>query len=542
MAIAETEEPVILPPLETPSPLVRYVTSCLLALCVLLGLALVFLACLNPIAVTDFWWQIRTGEIIFRTGSIPHTDPFSWTARGQPWMVHEWLTEVFFYWAFTNLPNWTLLLYKCGLAVVATALVITRGWTRSGSLLLALATGVLAGYAIRNYADLRPQMITFALLAGVLLALDEYRRGTLPRLPWVLPLVFVLWANLHGGVVVGLALVLIWTVGEAAGCWLQRLPSRFLGPLALSLAVCTVAVALNPNGFLVYTYPFQVLGHPQVADYITEWWSPNLHKQAMRPFEVLLLGTFAASAMAGRLPGRVPRHGYGDLLILLAMGHAALITQRNTAPFAIAAAPVLAESLAALWQAGVAAEDSALARWVHGQPISATLSWLRSWPGTRIWAAAGAVAALVMGVRLQIPKVAPSRWFEYGIGYHTFPLQAAARMKRGEWPGALYNDYVYGGYLIWELYPERPVFIDGRAEVYYPTRAFDDEMTIHYASPGWEEALDRRGVQVVLTDKAGSLASVLSYSPRWTRAFDGEVEVVFTRADPASATPAGRSG
>src|SRR6185369_11439927 len=110
---------------------------------------------------------------------------------------------------------------------------------------------------------------------------------------------------------------------------------------------------------------------------------------------------------------------------------------------------------------------------------------------------------------------------------------AVARMKRGEWPGAIYNDYVWGGYLIWELYPNRPVFIDGRAEVYYKSGAFDDEMTIHNVAWGWEQALDRRGVQVILTDKASSLAYTLQRSPGWRLAFaggEGEVEAVYERA------------
>jgi hypothetical protein len=143
-----------------------------------------------------------------------------------------------------------------------------------------------------------------------------------------------------------------------------------------------------------------------------------------------------------------------------------------------------------------------------------------------------------MGVLLftQLPREAgskflmsPARWYDYGIDLRSFPRDAAEWMQDGEWPGPMYNDYVWGGYLIYRLSPKRRVFVDGRAEVYYATHAFDDEMTIHYGSPGWEQALDKRNVEVILTARNGRLAQLLTNNPRWRLAFTGSVEVVYTR-------------
>src|SRR5207253_2014580 len=106
------------------------------------------------------------------------------------------------------------------------------------------------------------------------------------------------WANLHGGVIVGLILISLWVGGEAAGQRLFRRTSPGLAPLAGGLAASFLAVGLNPNGFHVYAYPFQVLGHPEVMDYITEWWSPNFHSESMHPFELFLLATIAVLALA----------------------------------------------------------------------------------------------------------------------------------------------------------------------------------------------------------------------------------------------------
>ena len=491
-----------------PGEAVGLATGILLAVSLILALTLVFFVCLNPIAVTDFWWQAKTGELIVRTGSIPHQDPFSWTAAGQPWLVHEWLTEVFFYAGLAFLPHWVLVAYKGGLAVLACALVLVRAWRRSESITLGIFAAIAAALVMRNFADLRPQMVTFVLLAGLLLALDEYRDGRLKRLPWALPAMFTLWANLHGGVVVGLLLIACWAAGECIGQWLLRERSERLGPLGLGLALSCLSVALNPNGFHVYTYPAHVLGHPEVMDYITEWWAPNFHRAGMRPFEILLLATLASLALSR------DRRRVGEVLVLAAMAHAALFSQRNTVPFALAAAPAVAGAVGALWRE--AAPLQAM-REAHAHPI------------VRAAGAAALAAILLVLVLVHRPPVPPHQWFDYTIAHEHFPRAAADQMERGRWPGRMYNDYVWGGYLIWRLHPRRQVFIDGRAEVYYSTRTFDDEMTIHQLRTGWQDVLKRRDVETVLTSKTGALAAALAESAAWRLDFTGPVEVVYIR-------------
>jgi hypothetical protein len=502
--------------------------NAVLGLAVVAALVAIFFVCMVPIAATDFFWQAKTGEIIVRTGGIPTRDLFSWTSVGQPWLVHEWLTEVFFYFALANRPQHPaameglLIFYKAGLAVLACALVMVRSWRRTGSIVLAIGAALAAAYLVRNFADLRPQMVTFVLLAGLLLALDEYRDGNWRRLPWALPAVFALWANLHGGVVVGLLLLVLWVAGDAVGGWLFRRPVPGCKELALGVGASCLAVALNPNGFHVYAYPFQVLGHPAVMDYISEWFSPNFHHVDLRAFAYLMLATLGVLAVARPVDG--PR--YGEILVLLAMAYAALTAQRNTAPFGIAAAPVLAAGLAALWRSA--------------EPLEKLRNLGRE-PAGRFLGAVCLVVALCVLIQDRLPRnadrrlVPVSRWYEWGARLEVFPRAAAELMADGMWSGRMYNDYIWGGYLIWRLYPENPVFIDGRAEVYYPTKTFEDEMVIHRVQEGWLEALDRRGVEVILTNRSGYLAQALRWQPRWKLAFTGTAEVVYVRAQPLPA-------
>ncbi len=475
-----------------------------------LALSICFFIAFRPVEITDFWWQARTGQWILDHRTVPARDPFSWTSESQPWLAHEWLTEIAFYLAQTRLPEGWMVAYKCGLAAAACGLVMLRCRLRGAGPVLSTAGGILAATALRNYADVRPQMLTFILLGLLLLGLDGYREGRWTRLPWLLPGLFLLWANLHGGVVIGLALLFIWVAGESLGAWLFRETSVGLKPLLVGACLSAAAVLVNPNGWHVYTYPFQVLGHPAVMDYIVEWYSPDFHSPLMRGFELTLLGTFGILAIARRKERRV-----GEVLVIAAMAHAALVSQRNTAPFALAAAPAAVAGLMALWN--------------EIRPLSPAPALTGG--NQRRWVASAAWGVVLAGVLWWIyPRsISPGEWQSRLTGADNFPRTAVALMRDGRWPGKLYNDYVWGGYLIWELWPARKVFIDGRAEVYYPTGAFDSEMRIHYAVAGFDKELDRWDVDVVLTRRNGNLAAAMARLPNWRKAFYGLIEEVHVR-------------
>jgi hypothetical protein len=483
----------------------------LLGLSAALALVAIFFACLSPAKGTDFFWQVKTGQLILQTRHIPHTDPFSWTAYGQPWTVQEWLVTVLFHLMVSHLPPWTLLLYKGGLPALVGALVLWRAWIRSGSWLLSIGVALTAGFALEDFAAVRPQLVTNVILAGLLLCLDQYRRGRARFLPYLLPAVFALWANVHAAAVVGLVLIAVWIAGDAIAVRLFHGDSPPLKPLAYGLAASALAIGLNPNGFGLYAYPFQVLHNPVVINQIAEWTSPSFHSSHIRYFELLLLGTPAAMALAGRCRGWM----LGDLLLLLLMAHAALVFKRNIPPFAIAAAPVMAGALAAAWQTSSVPES--------------ILAFFRRSAVQRA-AAAGLAALLLLLIWHRIPRVRPDRWVDYALDMVTFPRAGATFLASGRCPGRLYNDYNWGGYLIWRLYPQRRVFLDPRAEVYYKVGAYDDHVPLQQAEPGWQDKLDRWGVQVILTWKEGRLAQALHDSRQWHLEFTGPVEVIYTRA------------
>jgi hypothetical protein len=108
------------------------------------------------------------------------------------------------------------------------------------------------------------------------------------------------------------------------------------------------------------------------------------------------------------------------------------------------------------------------------------------------------------------------------------PVDGAAYLRDHTLPGNLFNQFEWGGYLIYANYPEQRVFIDGRPDMYGP-RIFNDYVTVAELLPGWRDILNRYDVGVILVDRDGPLAAELSRDPQWNQLFVGPVERVFAR-------------
>src|ERR1019366_3669851 len=223
----------------------------------------------------DLWWHLRTGQWIAENGRIPHSDHFSFTRAGQPWISHEWLSELAFY----------------------------ELWKHGG----AAATALGAVAAAPSWGA-RPQMVTFALASLLLWLLEagEHR----PRLLFWIPPLFLLWLNLHAGFALGSGLIFAYAVGllleTAVGstAWPQARP--ILLRVLLLLLACLALVPLNPSGAQLYRYPFDTLRSPGMRAFIVEWFSPAFHQWLYRPFLLVWLLVLTALASSRWRPkGRV---------------------------------------------------------------------------------------------------------------------------------------------------------------------------------------------------------------------------------------------
>jgi hypothetical protein len=454
------------------------------AVVLLLGL-LAFTA--RPATDPDLWWHLRTGQWIIENHQIPHTDPFSFTRSGSPWVSHEWLSELLFYelWRHTGWAG--LIIFS---AVITTTGFMLLFWRCAALPHWAAAATVLGALASAPAWGVRPQMFTF-VLASLWLWLLE--RGE--HQPWLLtsiPPLFLLWLNLHAGFALGLALViaygvgLVWEALTGESAW-QAVRSHFWR-LFLTLAACLALVPLNPSGAQLYRYPIDVLRSGEMRSFIVEWHSPDFHQGLYLP---LLLVSLTLLISFAWLPVR-PRARV--LLPLFGAFLAALDAVRHIPIFALLAVPVIASGLPQ-----------------RQHPL--LNSRIRPGRGRFKFAMTGIILLMMaLFIAVQWTQLARSQavWET-----KMYPSEAVDHMgSSSQGSDRVFAYYDWGGYLIWKLYPKSRVFVDGRADLYGTDllRQFQSAMQLR---PGWQQLLDTWDIRTVLIPSSSALAQSLSLDRSW---------------------------
>jgi hypothetical protein len=463
---------------------------------------------IRPVSDPDFWYHVRVGQWIVEHGRLPAIDLFTYTAAGHVWVNHEWLSEVLMWLVYARLGAAGVSV-ACGIVAWLGFLLILAA-VRPGRqpyviVGLAMALAAVAGAPLWGP---RPQVLTFALAALVLLWLRRYLAGESRAVLWT-PLVVALWGNLHGGWPVGLGLLAIALTAELAA-WLAGRDREHLmraRTLAAVAAASLAAVALNPNGLAIYAYPFQTLASPAQQGLITEWQSPDFHLAALRGFEAMVILLLAGLAVSRRT-------GLFDVLLVVAGLALALQSVRHVPLFIVAATPVLVAAWSDAWRAAKHRLPELPRARASGRGTSALTAAL-------LIAVTIAIAA---GVRGDLAR-------QDQVTSQAFPTGAAAWLEAHPETGTrMFNDYAWGGYLAARFYPapNRRVFVFGEAAL------MGDDLIQRYQTaqtlgPGWRGVFDAAGVDYVVDDPAAPLSNALADMPDWRLAYRDRTAVVYVR-------------
>lgn len=450
---------------------------------------------------TDTWWHIRSGEYTLTNGMI-YADPFSHTMNGQPWINHSWGAQIILYAVWSLLGNTGLALYTSILATTGMYFIYRmcagNVYLRGFALILGAATAAV-------FWSPRPQMVSFALSAALLYVVYLYQQRQADRL-WLIPVLMLLWGNLHAGFSIGYILLGGVVAGEALANVFTPQAEMALGwgrvrRLVLVTLVSLVVLVINPYGLQLYTVPFATVNIGALQEFIQEWNSPNFHERQTWPFIALLIGVLGAAG-ASRLRLRWP-----DYVLLSGTLFMALTAGRNIAVFAVVATPVFARHLDALLDER---------GWVL-RPVQ------RVTPGmARLNIVLIALIALVALVSVFSTLDAETL---YDTQSQYLPLGAVDYLNTENPPGPIFNSYNWGGYLI-HAAPDYPVYVDGRTDLYG-----DAFLTRWYAAAigaaGWRETLV--GINLVLVERGSGLDANLRTEPGWSLAYSDELAVIYTR-------------
>ena len=469
---------------------------------VILAIGLFVLAARN-VTDPDVWWHLRTGELMVASHHVFHADPYSFTKAGQPWVDHEWLSQLLIF-SLYEVGSWAGLIVGFAVLIALTFFVVFLRCT--GRPYVAGAMTAWAAVASVPSWGVRPQMCTLLLASLFLLVLERSTRR--PNLLWWTPLLMLWWVNLHAGYAVGIALLAIFLFGEV----LDRVfgisppkPTRFRN-LAVALLACIAIVPLNPYGFTMYRYPLETLHSRAMLAYIGEWASPDFHQGRYAAFLLMLLATMAFASISPR------RLRPSQLFLLAILTYAALRSVRHIPLFVLVAAPILSELLTA-----------ALERWKKMDLLG------RSQPLT-LFKLVFNVIILAAFLTFSVARIRVILHNQAEVEVKEFPAAAVAFLQAHQLPRPVMNHYNWGGYFIWKLYPEYKVYIDGRADLYGDR--FMDQFAAAYFVKGqaWEAALNQWHPQTVVLPPDAPLITALRLQPGWNEMFVDAQAVVLSRS------------
>jgi hypothetical protein len=415
---------------------------------------------------------------------------------------------VAFYLAFAGagLPGVNLLT-----AVMITTAFVFVYATSTGSVYLRAGALILGAAASAVFWSARPHIVSFALAAAMLYVLELFRRRGVNRL-WVLPVLMALWANSHPGYAIGFILIGVTAAGEGLKALAGQGSWRTVAWLAGIGGVCVAALLLSPYGTQVLTYPFRVVGIDLLQDRIQEWQSPNFHLREAQVMIWLWLATAAAIGLSRRAIDLT------DLLLLGGMLYLALLAGRNVALLALVAPPVLARHAQAVVD-DVRGRYPQLAAQLDGQvPAPSRLAPVLNWSLL-------ALVALAAVIKMAIP-LDPA--LNAALAQRGMPVAAADYLAEAQPEGPLFNPYEWGGYLVWRLYPDYPVYIDGRTDV-YDAAFFAEYLRLAAGLPDWAQTLERHGVRLMLVPAGSPLAGMAGQAADWQRVYADEVAEVYER-------------
>ncbi len=462
--------------------------------------ALILLAVPQTTTDPDIWWHLRNAQLMLQHHAFVRHDAFSFSVPGVPWIDHEWLSELPFYFA------WRLLgftgVYLAGVALVLLIFGIVLALCQQVSRSTVAATAATTVAAILSIVSFGPRTLLFGwlLFCVQMVILQRVRQGR-DHAALVLPPLYLLWVNLHGSWLIGLAVLLLTVL---AGQLNFRHECLYAAPFSrtqnrsLLLALCGIVPALfcNPWGWRLVAYPFnfafcQTLN---VAS-IEEWRSLQFHSAR---------GQIVAAAVllvVVRQLWRPRAWAVDEVLLFTGSLLAGCLHERFLFLFALLSAPIAARSFQ---RSGAAAEQR---------------------PGGSLVVNGLLVVLIVLSAATNLRRQA-ARQPALSASFPVAALPALDRLPPGT---RLFHEFNWGGYLLWNR-PTLPVFIDSRVDIYEYNGVFGDYLdTVRIRNP--LRVLDRYRIDAVLFEQDTPLTYLLRRTPGWYAAWQDEHAILFRRVN-----------
>jgi hypothetical protein len=507
----------------------------------------------RPLADPDIGWHIRNGEQILATHRLPHTDPFSSTMQGQPWFAWEWLYDLLLG-IVHHAAGLNGVVWLCALLVAGVfALLLSQMVQRGTGLLLAIVLMLLAEATSAIHLFARPHIVSwfFTLVWFVQLEpwelWDRTQQGKIPRwILWFFPVSMMLWVNIHGGWLFGMALLAIYAGSAWVESWQANDPfskiraNQRARNVSVAWLLAALATLANPFGWRLHAHVYSYLTDRYLINHIDEFRSPNFHGWSERCLAIIL--TLALIAFASdrtftstRTNETRDRLRLSNLLVVLLSVYAGFYASRNLPISAmllvLVAGPRLWKNIAGLatrpgawfWLRAISARSAQFSDRVSAQEMQLTV---------HLWPVAAVVLALF--VCLHGGYLGSRRWIDASFDATKIPVEAVNFLQTREpnrqtGAGPIFSTDTWGGYLIYRLYPTRKVVMDDRHDLYGSSRV-RQYLILMQGENGWRDVLKDWDIQTALLPADSTATNLLRELPsEWNEVYADKVAVVFVR-------------
>ena len=462
-----------------------------------LSIALLFLlpiAMFLSITPHDYWFYVRIGKDILETGTVPTVDTFSYTFPGRPIFYQPWLSAIIF-WLVHEAGGATLTYLLKGICIaLAYGLIWILARDMGTEPKLATLLVIVMGYSTSGNWSVRPQLLVYPLFALALYILWHWQYGR-TKWMWMLPLVSLLWANLHGSFILAFVLIvsaLIFGAGDRK-------------QLAIWLGISLLATFINPRGIFVWQFVSDMLTSPSDQLFATEWRPPVNEGWQMNIFFAWLLLFIPLAAFSPRRLSRL------EWIWFIGFSWLALSGLRYVIWFMFIMVVFTGALLTALRKSEPAMLES----------------------NPKLNYALGAVLMIVPAMML--PGLREGWWQDAPPPYHqaTTPIAATDWLsEESDLPGPLFVEYTFGSYLTFAL-PSRLLWIDNRFNA-YPPEHWEKYQMITSVAPGWDSLLDSDGVNLLFLSLHTQpiLVDAVEESTLWCEEYRDADAVIFSRCEP----------
>jgi hypothetical protein len=458
----------------------------------------------------DLGRHLTLGDYILDARVIPTEDVFSFSKLGDPLTPHEWLADVIFSLSYRMAGLDGVVWLTAFVLAVSFWLIYRHSVSLSNMSVLALIGGILGAFAGSLHWLTRPHIFTILFTAIWTIELEKVRIGL--RKSWIIfPILMVIWANLHGAFIAGLViwgLVLFGELMEKRRDWNQLRALIWIGPASI------LASIFNPDGLGIWKTGLGFLGNQYLVSHTAEYLPPDFQNPAFWPF-LLVLGL--SILLLGLNQGRMK---FAHIFLLGSWTVMALYSARNIPLYIVVAMPILCElgarTLKDSRDLGIAArflnfQDrlSFTERGIKGGFIASLIVIF-------------SLVLLVNGYRLDFRNTGNE------FSREVFPVQAVDWMKENPVTGNGFNHFPWGGYLLYRLWPDQLVFIDGQTDFYGEelTREYERVITMQ---PGWQEILVKHEISWVLVPGDTPLASYLGDQANWDTSYSDQTAKLFIK-------------